>query len=488
MPEKAIESSTSMKKIISQNAVVTPLKDRLIQRFSTLASALAAIAILATPQAKAASASWNVDANGSWVTDSNWNPASAPGVGDTATFGLSLGADRTVTVDNGRNIQNITFSSTSAFKYTLTGGTLSLGNGGVILESGASGTHTDQINTNTTIQGDGGSASFTNNGASTLRFFMNGSISGVSTNGNVTTLNLDGTQTGGQSSKIVGIISDGGSGGKLAVVKDGSATWNLVGANTFSGGVTLKAGVLGLEGNINTVLGAGTLTINGGTISSASTTADVTYANAIVVGGNFTFTDATATTNAVTFSGAMDLGGTTRTISTTSANSNSLNFSGVISNGGLIKAGISTSTLTLSGANTYVGDTTVTSGTLILADNSQTKFLVGTTGVNNQINGNGPLTLDGDFVFDLSGAGTTLGDSWDIVHVASLAETFGATFSVLGFTDNLDNTWSKLNGGITYTFAESTGLLSVTAIPEPVTWALLAFGMTTVMVLRRRRA
>ena len=52
----------------------------------------------------------------------------------------------------------------------------------------------------------------------------------------------------------------------------------------------------------------------------------------------------------------------------------------------------------------------------------------------------------------------------------------------------LDDTWSELNGGITYTFSESTGGLSVTAIPEPSTWASLAFNLATVMVLRRRRA
>jgi len=35
------------------------------------------------------------------------------------------------------------------------------------------------------------------------------------------------------------------------------------------------------------------------------------------------------------------------------------------------------------------------------------------------------------------------------------------------------------------TFSEVTGNLNV--VPEPATWALLAFSLTTVMVLRRRR-
>jgi hypothetical protein len=56
---------------------------------------------------------------------------------------------------------------------------------------------------------------------------------------------------------------------------------------------------------------------------------------------------------------------------------------------------------------------------------------------------------------------------------------------VTGFTDAGSNTWTRVNLGSTYTFDEATGLL--TAIPEPATWALLAFSLTTVVVLRRRR-
>jgi len=59
------------------------------------------------------------------------------------------------------------------------------------------------------------------------------------------------------------------------------------------------------------------------------------------------------------------------------------------------------------------------------------------------------------------------------------------TFTVTGFTDAGSNTWTRVNLGSTYTFDEATGLL--TAIPEPGTWALLAFSLTTMVVLRRRR-
>jgi len=148
---------------------------------------------------------------------------------------------------------------------------------------------------------------------------------------------------------------------------------------------------------------------------------------------------------------------------------------------GLTKSG--TGNVNLGGANTFTGNTIVNQGTLALSDNAQLKFVIGASGINNGITGAGTLTLDGDFVFDLFGAAAV--GSWNIVNVATLTETFTGNFTVVGFTDAGSNTWTKVNAGSTYTFYESTGLLN--AIPEPSTWALLAFSLTTVMILRRRR-
>jgi hypothetical protein len=48
---------------------------------------------------------------------------------------------------------------------------------------------------------------------------------------------------------------------------------------------------------------------------------------------------------------------------------------------------------------------------------------------------------------------------------------------------NTDGVWSGTNGGVTYTFTDSTGVLNV--VPEPAALALLCLG--AVGLLRRRR-
>src|SRR4051812_3825867 len=95
------------------------------------------IASLLAPSAlRAASSNWNVDAAGLWNAGTSWDANGIPGStsltnsADFATFAFTLSADRIVTVDTNRNIGGITFSNTSAFKYTLNSGNLKLSSGG----------------------------------------------------------------------------------------------------------------------------------------------------------------------------------------------------------------------------------------------------------------------------------------------------------------------------------------------------------------------
>jgi len=143
---------------------------------------------------------------------------------------------------------------------------------------------------------------------------------------------------------------------------------------------------------------------------------------------------------------------------------------------GLTKIGAGT--LTLGGANTYIGNTTVNSGTLALADNAQLKFVLGaTSGSNNSISGAGTVTLDGDFVIDTSAADALSSGTWTLENVSSLTGAYGSTFTVVGFTDAGGDKWTKVNGSKLYTFDETTGVLTLASASAYDSWAL-AKGLT----------
>ena len=210
-------------------------------------------------------------------------------------------------------------------------------------------------------------------------------------------------------------------GGTGSVTKLGAGTLILTGANTYAGPTTITAGKLQIG--------------NGGTTGSIDNTSGVTNNAELVYNRGDSLSVGYA------------IGGT----------------------GSLTKLGAGT--LTLSGANTYAGDTTVNDGTLSLAgSNAQLNFVIGAAGVNNKITGAGTLLLAGDFNFDLAAASTTLNDWWQIVDVGTLVETFEDTFSVLGFKPHAGGVlWTKaiLSTLNAYEFSESTGILRVTNASLP---------------------
>jgi len=196
--------------------------------------------------------------------------------------------------------------------------------------------------------------------------------------------------------------------GTAGVTKTTGGTVSLGRASTYSGGTTLTDGTLQIAsastGSVGLItssaIGTGTLTLNGGTLSSGSVTSR-TLLNAAIVGGNVILGDA-ANNGKLTFSSDVDLGGSARTLTTASA----INFDGVVSNGGINKAGAGT--LTLGGTSTYTGATTVEGGTLLvstvgsIAQSSLTTVTTGTTLTANGTVGAVTVNLGGT----LNGAGT----------------------------------------------------------------------------------
>ena len=136
-----------------------PFTDK-TKRMKKACLSLALVTVLslftAGSSAFAASATWNGGA-ANW-NSTNWTPAAAPGSTssstntDTATFNTASAG--TVTVDSGRNIQNITFD-TNAGAFTLSGGSLILSSGGTLqIASTMTSGNTEAITTGITLEGN----------------------------------------------------------------------------------------------------------------------------------------------------------------------------------------------------------------------------------------------------------------------------------------------------------------------------------------------
>ncbi len=345
----------------------------------------------------------------------------------------------------------------------------------------------------------GGAGEFSTGNVTTL--LTNLAASSSSTNGMAlgSILGFDTTNASGGNFSIGDVIANttGATGGARGLTKLGTNTLILTNANTYTGATTISAGTL--------------------QIGSGSTTGNLSASSAITNNGSLTFNRSNAVVQGTDFSSA-----------------------GIIGTGSLTQAG--SGNLTLNVTNSYSGATTVSSGTLILSatlSNSAVTVSGGTlqgTGTATQgitmtsgtlAPGNSPglltagsLTLSGGTTaFEING--TARGSTFDAIDITSGgAIQFGGAFTIAfgsllsdGATLDLFNfttsssgdfsslistgsyagTWTRTGevfsftsgGGQTLSFSEITGDLSV--VPEPATWALLAFSLTTVMVLRRRR-
>lgn len=153
--------------------------------------------------------------------------------------------------------------------------------------------------------------------------------------GSITNGTLTGSSYAAQSGTVSAVLAGNG-----ALTKSGAGTVTLSGANTYSGSTTIDAGILATSG-ANRIATGNSVTVNvGGTLQ---------------LGGNQTLA-------VVSGAGAINLGNHTLTTGASTGT-----FAGSISGaGGLVKSGAGT--LTLSGSSTFEGDTTISAGTLILAN------------------------------------------------------------------------------------------------------------------------
>ena len=307
------------------------------------------------------------------------------------------------------NTGTVTLSGANTYTggTTVSGGTLALGGNNRLYTGGS-----------ITVSGSGvldpGGYSQSTSGAVS---FQGGTVQ----NG---TLSKSGAAYDAQSGTVSAILAGG-----VGLTKTTAGTLSLSGANTYTGTTTVSAGTLAY-GASNAIY-TGAVTVNGGTLNLGAysdTVGTVTLVSGSISGTTGTLTS-TGTFEMQYGTVTAKLGGTNIPLNKTTAN-----------------------TVTLSGANTYTGTTTVSAGTLQIGAGS-TAGTLGTGGVTNNgalvfnrsnsitvsnvISGTGTLTKQGYGTLTLTGENSYSGTT--TINAGVLQIGNGSTTGTLGSGGVTDN-------------------------------------------------
>ncbi|MFN0077667.1 MAG: beta strand repeat-containing protein, partial [Prosthecobacter sp.] len=360
-----------------------------------------------------------------------------------------------------------TVSGTAILRVT------SLTNGGVASGMGAS------SNAATNLVLDGGVFKYSGGTASTDRLFS------VTTNGgtldssggspvsftNTGSMGFNG-QSGARTLTLTGVngagatlaVTLGDNGGATSLAKTGAGTWSVTGTNTYTGATTISAGTLIVStlgnGGSNSNIGASTnaaanLVLNGGTLqyTGAASSTDRLFS----VGTSGGTLDASGT-GAVNFTNTGSMGFNSQTGTRTLTLTGSFLGLNIVAAVIADNSGATSLTKTgsgkwvLTGANTYSGTTTVSTGVLQIGNSSAG----GTFGTGNIVN-NATLVLFRSDTFTLS---QTISGTGTLSNAAGTAVLTGLN-TYTGFTGISAGTVSVdtlANGGSASNIGASTSV------------------------------
>ncbi|TSA12003.1 MAG: hypothetical protein D4R79_08515, partial [Comamonadaceae bacterium] len=268
--------------------------------------------------------------------------------------GIISGATKNIEKGSGTGIVSLGSANTFTGTTKVNGGTLKI-------------TNIDALGTTGTTVNTGGTLNLATGGTVTEPVTLNGgtltSLNSNDTLSGTVTLQIDSTVDAG-SGRTLTLNGDISGASKNLIKGTGAGTVSLNVSNTYTGTTTINGGTLriwsapGALGGVGTTVNSGgtldlyglpsgltltteTITLNGGTLTNTSSATSTTISNPVVLSAQSTVDAGSGAT---------------------------LNLSGVISGAGmnLVKGvnNTSTGTVTLSGANTYTGTTTVNYGTL----------------------------------------------------------------------------------------------------------------------------
>ncbi|EHA8897019.1 AIDA autotransporter-like protein ShdA, partial [Salmonella enterica subsp. enterica] len=363
-------------------------------------------------------------------------------VTDNATLELNTGGDFDNAISGSGQVvksgdETLALSGINSYTggTTISGGTLiasnveALGTGDVtdnaVLELNTGGTFDNVIS---------GSGQVVKSGDDALTLSGSNTYTGGTTisGGTLVATNVEALGSGDVTDNATLELNTGGDfdnniGGTGSVVKSGDKTLTLSGANSYTGGTTISGGTL-VATNVE-ALGSGDVTDNavlelntGGTfdnVISGSGQVVKSGDDALTLSGNNSYTGGTLISDGTLVASNVEaLGSGDVTDNATLELNTGGDFDNAISGSGqVVKSG--DETLTLSGANSYTGGTTISGGTLVasnvealgsgdITDNATLELNTGGT-FDNAISGSGQVVKSGDETLTLSGTNTYTG-------------------------------------------------------------------------------